>query len=800
MGLEADKETEPYEWWTSFTILMADDDPDQCKVAKEALEENRLAIDLRFVEDGEDRMRSETDVESRPVRVLLVDDDEDDFIITQDLLSEIKGGEFDLNWVATYQAALETMGRHQHDVYLIDYRLGEYNGLELLREVLRNGSQAPMILLTGQGDHTTDLEAMKAGAADYLVKGQIEPSLLERSIRYAIEHNRTLQALRESEAANQVLLAETQRRLNEQIALREAGAIISSALDLETVLSHIAEQMGKAVDATSVYISSYQPETMTSTVMAEYFSPHACAQELPSDLSVTYHLPQDHPGSLNLLQAGQPELVHSDAPDLPPSQRARMHKSGSQTMLNIPLQIRGQTVAFAQLWESRRRREFTPEDIALCQALAQQAAIAIENARLYTMTDQALAKRVQELHTMQLIDQQLNATLDFAHVMELTLEHAMDAVGASSGIIGLLDEEGAGLYLLVQRGVPAEYTHYRHNPWPIGRGAIGRVTHTAQPIVTGNVNECPDFEPTTAQTRSQMVVPVLCQEIVRAVISLESPHPDAFSQNDLDFVTRLSDHAAIAIENARLYQQAQAANQAKTEFMSMVSHELKIPMTSIKGYAKLLAITSGAELAEQQRSFLDIISANVDRMDWLVSDLLDVSHIEAGRLRLEMGPVVIGEVIEEVIQSMKTQIDAKDLNLQVDVPATLPPAWGDRGRLAQIVTNLVSNAYKYTPEGGQIRIVTNGPADSSPTGCLTVFVSDTGLGISHEDQNKLFTKFFRADDPYVRDVPGTGLGLSITKSLIEMHGGEIWFESEPGHGTTFTFTLPVRQTEGEPNQ
>jgi CheY-like chemotaxis protein len=135
MGLEADKETEPYEWWTSFTILMADDDPDHCKVAKEALEENRLAIDLRFVEDGEDRMRSETDVESRPVRVLLVDDDEDDFIITQDLLSEIKGGKFDLKWVATYQAALETMGRHQHDVYLIDYRLGEYNGLELLREV-----------------------------------------------------------------------------------------------------------------------------------------------------------------------------------------------------------------------------------------------------------------------------------------------------------------------------------------------------------------------------------------------------------------------------------------------------------------------------------------------------------------------------------------------------------------------------------------------------------------------------------------------------------------------------------------
>jgi signal transduction histidine kinase len=133
--------------------------------------------------------------------------------------------------------------------------------------------------------------------------------------------------------------------------------------------------------------------------------------------------------------------------------------------------------------------------------------------------------------------------------------------------------------------------------------------------------------------------------------------------------------------------------------------------------------------------------------------------------------------------------------LQVEIPETLPPVWGDHGRLIQVVTNLVSNAYKYTPDGGQIRIVADGLGDSSASDRLTVSVSDTGLGISPEDRQKVFTKFFRADDSYVRDVPGTGLGLSITKSLIEMHGGEIWFQSEPGKGTTFTFTLPVAQGE-----
>jgi signal transduction histidine kinase len=136
-----------------------------------------------------------------------------------------------------------------------------------------------------------------------------------------------------------------------------------------------------------------------------------------------------------------------------------------------------------------------------------------------------------------------------------------------------------------------------------------------------------------------MAVPILYRDEVRAVISLESPHTDAFSQQDLDFIIRLADHAAIAIENARLFQQAQAANQAKTEFMSVASHELKIPMTSIKGYAKLLALGAGGDLTEQQKEFLEIISSNVDRMDRLVADLLDVSRIEAGRLRLEMGQV-----------------------------------------------------------------------------------------------------------------------------------------------------------------
>ncbi len=142
----------------------------------------------------------------RHIKVLLVDDDEDDYVMTRDLLSEIKGGGYHLDWVADYATGLATISHCAHDVYLLDYRLGEHNGLDLLHEAVASGCRAPMILMTGQGDHEVDVEAMKAGAADYLIKGQVESSLLGRSLRYAIERTQALAALRESEERFQRLV------------------------------------------------------------------------------------------------------------------------------------------------------------------------------------------------------------------------------------------------------------------------------------------------------------------------------------------------------------------------------------------------------------------------------------------------------------------------------------------------------------------------------------------------------------------------------------------------------------------
>jgi signal transduction histidine kinase len=182
-------------------------------------------------------------------------------------------------------------------------------------------------------------------------------------------------------------------------------------------------------------------------------------------------------------------------------------------------------------------------------------------------------------------------------------------------------------------------------------------------------------------------------------------------------------------------------------------------------------------------------------MSTLVSDLNDNSKIEAGRLRLDYKATDVPALIDEVVRSIKRQVEDKKQTLEVVSSENLSPMWSDRIRVSQVLTNLVSNAYKYTPEGGLIQIGAEETVNQwNPEGAARVihlWVKDSGIGMSPEDQQKIFQKFFRSDDPKAREAPGTGLGLNITKSLVEMQGGRIWFESEFRKGTAFHFTIPV---------
>jgi len=224
----------------------------------------------------------------------------------------------------------------------------------------------------------------------------------------------------------------------------------------------------------------------------------------------------------------------------------------------------------------------------------------------------------------------------------------------------------------------------------------------------------------------------------------------------------------------------------KSEFVSLVSHELRTPLTSIKGFIDMLLDGDLGALAEEQQDILGIVQTNADRLTALINDLLDVSRIESGRMELKRTPLDLERLTHAIADSLRPQFAGKHQILSMEVTASLPPGWADGDRIAQIVTNLLSNAHKYTPEGGQVCMMLSHEGNT-----VRVDVRDTGIGLSTEEQQQLFTRFFRADNAAARAVGGTGLGLYITRSLVETHGGQMTVTSARGEGSTFSFTLPV---------
>ncbi len=456
-----------------------------------------------------------------------------------------------------------------------------------------------------------------------------------------------------------------------------------------------------------------------------------------------------------------------------------------RSIMCVPLRARGRVIGAAYVDNRLLSAAFSPEDLELLAAFANQAAIAIENARLFRQTDQALARRVEELSLFQRIDQELNRSLDLDQVLSLALGWAVRLTKADGGSIGLMrvDEETGRqqLHLLDDRGqdepVEQRVISMQH---PV----LARVLAAQQSVQTTDVKPEESIDGTAAQV--QLAVPILREDKVTGLICLESQQEASFREEDLAFVERLADHAAVAIENSRLFEELQAANAAKNDFISIVTHELRIPMTSIQGYADLLLSAMAGPLNETQQSFLQTMRRNLDRMNVLIRDLADINRIETGRMKFEIGEYDLQEIITHVVSDLQDALKNRQQELKLTLSPGLPAVRADRTRLMQVLTNLISNANKYTPVGGHI-----GVRAFAQDGFAVVEVSDNGIGISKEDQNRLFTQFFRSEDEAVREQLGWGLGLNIVKKLVDAQGGEISCVSTPGEGSTFTFTVPI---------
>jgi signal transduction histidine kinase len=579
------------------------------------------------------------------------------------------------------------------------------------------------------------------------------------------------------------LFRQTEERARQLATLNEISASMASTLELDPLLQRIVQSSVNilACAAGSLYLTD--EETGESVFRV---TEGGAGHDL---LGMRIGPGKGFVGQA--IETGQPIIVNDVQSD-PRWFKGTDEQTGfiTRAMMVVPLRRGEKRIGAVQVLNKHDGTGFTEEDQNLLTAFAGPVAVAIENARLFTQTDTALAERVEELSVMQRIDRELNTALDVKRVMGLTLDWAMRNTHATAGFVGMTIEEH--LSIIATRGYSAVEDEQFNTPQPLAAGLWEQVRRTGDLTLVraAHLNAEAQRQPLLSSTQTLLILPILRERDVVGLVQLESQAAEAFTAEQVEFVTRLIDHASVAITNARLYAEVQAANLAKSEFVSFVAHELKTPMSSIKMSADLLLAGAVGPTNETQNQFLDTIRRNLDRLATIVTDLNDITRIETGRVRLEPKPFAFHDALESVLRTTQGLIDSKRQQLIQNIASDLPKVLADKDRTVQVLTNLLSNAYKYTPEEGTITLsVRVSETDATK---LHVSIQDTGIGIAPEDQKKLFQKFYRAADQMARDMAsGTGLGLNIVKNLVELQGGQIWFESVFRQGSTFHFTIPI---------
>ena len=469
-----------------------------------------------------------------------------------------------------------------------------------------------------------------------------------------------------------------------------------------------------------------------------------------------------------------------------------------RSAIGVPLLRQDETIGVFTLSRSEVRPFSTPQ-IELVQNFAAQAVVAIENARLLNELRESLQQQTATADVLKIISR---STFDLKAVLNTLVESAVRLCEADQGVIGR--PKGVTFYFEASYGVSPEFAKFvADHPARIdGSSVSGRVLFERRIVHVPDVLADPEYTygvRTIGGFRTLLGVPMLREGAPIGVITLARNSVRPFTDRQIELVVTFADQAGIAIENVRLFdeiqdksRQLEEASQHKSQFLANMSHELRTPLNAILGYAELMADGAYGEPSEKMFGILKRLEANGKHLLGLINDVLDLSKIEAGQLVLELSDYSIQDIAQTVRSTLEPLAADKKLGFKVEVAPQLPSGHGDGRRLTQVLINLVGNAIKFT-DAGEVAIKAE-----AHNGSFHVSVRDTGPGISAADQAKLFQEFQQADNAITKKKGGTGLGLAISKRIIEMHGGRIWVESQPGQGSTFTFTLPViveRQVE-----
>jgi two-component system, NtrC family, sensor kinase len=448
---------------------------------------------------------------------------------------------------------------------------------------------------------------------------------------------------------------------------------------------------------------------------------------------------------------------------------------------------------------------FADNHLELLKTFADQAVIAIENVRLFTELQartHELTRSVGQLTALGEVGRAVSSTLDLQTVLTTIVARATQLAGANAGVIYEYDEQRALFEPRATERLEEDIVRTLvATPIRKGEGATGQLADVLEPIQVADVRDrSQTFQArevlVRAGYRAALAVPLVREDHLLGGLTVFRKTPGEFAPEVVDLLRTFATQSALAIQNARLFleiedksRQLEVASQHKSEFLANMSHELRTPLNAIIGFSEVLSERMFGELNEKQEEYLKDIYASGTHLLSLINDILDLSKIEAGRMELELTDFHLPQAIANALTLVRERAGRRGIALAHTMDERLGEIRGDERKIKQVLLNLLSNAVKFTSEGGRIEI-----AAVSKDGLAEVSVTDTGVGIAPEDQEKVFEEF-RQVGAAEKKAEGTGLGLTLCRKFVELHDGNIWVKSQVGVGSTFTFTIPLRRGE-----